>query len=53
MYENEICELAIDDLENVSGGAKGDSGGLEAAKSINLSDFLAQMDSAIAKAKQA
>jgi hypothetical protein len=46
-------ELTINDLEVVSGGKKGDSGALDAASKIDLSAFLAQLDHAIAKAKQA
>ncbi|MBR1265997.1 hypothetical protein JQ629_00570 [Bradyrhizobium sp. AUGA SZCCT0222] len=49
---NGSCELTIDNLEKVSGGAKGDSGALAAANKIDLTAFLAQLDRAIAKAKQ-
>jgi hypothetical protein len=46
-------ELTINDLEIVSGGTKkGASGGLNAANGIDLTAFLAQLDRAIAKAKQ-
>jgi hypothetical protein len=45
-------ELNLHELDAVVGGAKGDSGALQAAKGIDLSAFLAQMDRAIAKAKQ-
>jgi len=49
---NNNFELSIDELNTVAGGAKGDSGALDAAKKIDLSAFLAQLDRAIAKAKQ-
>jgi hypothetical protein len=49
---NNNFELSIDELDAVAGGAKGDSGALDAAKKIDLSAFLAQMDKAIALAKQ-
>jgi hypothetical protein len=49
---NNNFELSIDELNAVAGGAKGDSGALDAAKKIDLSAFLAQLDRAIAKAKQ-
>jgi hypothetical protein len=50
---NGNCELTINDLEIVSGGsAKGHSGALDAANKIDLTAFLAQLDRAIAKAKQ-
>ena len=50
---NNNFELSIDELNAVAGGKdKGASGGLDAAKSIDLSAFLAQLDRAIAKAKQ-
>ena len=38
---NDIRELSIGELDAVSGGAKGDSGALDAAKKIDLSAFLA------------
>jgi hypothetical protein len=49
---NNNFELSIDELNAVAGGAKGDSGALDAAKKIDLSKFLAQLDHAIALAKQ-
>jgi hypothetical protein len=49
---NGTRELTIETLEHASGGTKGDSGGLKAAQSIDLTAFLAQLDRAIAKAKQ-
>jgi hypothetical protein len=45
-------ELSLHEMDAVVGGAKGDSGGLQAAKGIDLTAFLAQMDKAIAKLKQ-
>ena len=45
-------ELTQHEMATVAGGAKGDSGALDAAKKIDLSAFLAQLDRAIAKAKQ-
>jgi hypothetical protein len=46
-------ELTLNDLDIVSGGSKkGASGGLNAANGIDLTAFLAQLDRAIAKAKQ-
>ena len=48
---NDIRELSIGDLEAVSGGKdKGASGGLDAAKSIDLSKLLAALDKALAAA---
>jgi len=49
---NDTFELSIDELNTVAGGAKGDSGALDAAKKIDLSAFLAQLDRAIEKARQ-
>jgi len=49
---NDIRELSIGELETVSGGAKGDSGGLDAAKSIDLSKLLAALDKALAAARK-
>jgi hypothetical protein len=45
-------ELTLHEMAAVAGGAKGDSGALDAARKIDLSAFLAQLDRAIAKAKQ-
>jgi hypothetical protein len=45
---NNNFELSIDELNAVAGGAKGDSGGLDAAKKIDLSKFLAELDKALA-----
>ena len=45
---NNNFELSIDELNAVAGGKdKGASGGLDAAKGIDLSKFLAEMDKAI------
>ena len=44
-------ELNLIEMDTVAGGTKGASGGLDAAKSIDLSKFLAQLDHAIATAK--
>jgi hypothetical protein len=49
---NDIRELGIGELEAVSGGAKGDSGGLDAAKSIDISKLLAALDKALAAARK-
>ena len=42
-------ELNLIDLDNVAGGAKGDSGGLDAAKSIDLTKFLVGSDGTVVK----
>ena len=47
---NNNFELSFGELEAVSGGAKGDSGGLDAAKSIDISKLLAALDKALAAA---
>jgi len=44
-------ELTQHEMATVAGGAKGDSGALDAAKKIDLSAFLAQLDRAIEKAR--
>jgi hypothetical protein len=44
-------ELTLHEMAAVAGGAKGDSGALDAAKKIDLSAFLAQLDRAIEKAR--
>jgi hypothetical protein len=44
-------ELSLHEMAAVAGGAKGDSGALDAAKKIDLSAFLAQLDRAIEKAR--
>ena len=44
-------ELNLIEMETVAGGSKRDSGGLDAAKKIDLSKLLAQLDHAIATAK--
>ena len=49
---NNNFELSIDELNAVAGGKdKGASGGLEAAKKIDISSLLAALDHAIATAK--
>ena len=49
---NDICELSFGELEAVSGGKdKGASGGLDAAKSIDISKLLAALDKALAAAR--
>jgi hypothetical protein len=48
---NDIRELSFGELEAVSGGKdKGASGGLDAAKSIDISKLLAALDKALAAA---
>jgi len=48
---NNNFELSFGELEAVSGGKdKGASGGLDAAKSIDLSKLLAALDKALAAA---
>ena len=50
---NDICELSFGELEAVSGGKdKGASGGLDAAKSIDISKLLAALDKALAAARR-
>jgi hypothetical protein len=44
---NNNFELGIDELNTVAGGAKGDSGGLDAAKKMDISKFLKELDKAL------
>ena len=40
-------ELSLDEMNAVAGGAKGDSGGLDAAKKIDISSLLKELDKAL------